>query len=424
MIIALGFAVSTTVLYFLGVDLLVWVNDISIRKWTTFNELLILLESHVGYYFLLLFVLLGVMSVTMPMSMIMSVGPIAVVQALLVGIIGFALMMFIGIYVFRIERRLVATLTTTVTLKNTKIGKVKSSMTMDSSIASSANLTQVGKNVNVTIKTPKALDTDGIKVFSLKKDTVNNKPYRIVMDVQKQGVAPKSNYYGSKKTTAKSSSSSTKKTSSTSTGAATTISSNGNYKTSGGLAGKVITLDPGHGGSDPGAIGPNGLQEKQVTLPIAKYLKADLEARGAKVYMTRTTDVDVYAPNASGVDELQARVNVANKYNSDAFVSIHINAFSNPSVGGIATYYYSKTGYDAKLAQRVQDQIMNEPKFNGDRGIQEGNLYVLRHSDMPAILVELGFISNPTEEAALNTTKTQQSFAAEIAAGLASYFGG
>lgn len=314
--------------------------------------------------------------------------------------------------------------TTTVTLKNTKIGKVKSSMTMDSSIASSAKLTQVGKNVNVTIKTPKALDTDGIKVFSLKKDTVNNKPYRIVMDVQKQGVAPKSNYYGSKKTTAKSSSSSTKKTSSTSTGAATTISSNGNYKTSGGLAGKVITLDPGHGGSDPGAIGPNGLQEKQVTLPIAKYLKADLEARGAKVYMSRTTDVDVYAPNASGVDELQARVNVANKYNSDAFVSIHINAFSNPSVGGIATYYYSKTGYDAKLAQRVQDQIMNEPKFNGDRGIQEGNLYVLRHSDMPAILVELGFISNPTEEAALNTTKTQQSFAAEIAAGLASYFGG
>lgn len=67
---------------------------------------------------------------------------------------------------------------------------------------------------------------------------------------------------------------------------------------------------------------------------------------------------------------------------------------------------------------------MNEPKFNGDRGIQEGNLYVLRHSDMPTILVELGFISNPTEEAALNTTKTQQSFAAEIAAGLASYFGG
>lgn len=64
MIIALGFAVSTTVLYFLGVDLLVWVNDISIRKWTTFNELLILLESHVGYYFLLLFVLLGVMSAT------------------------------------------------------------------------------------------------------------------------------------------------------------------------------------------------------------------------------------------------------------------------------------------------------------------------------------------------------------------------
>ena len=83
------------------------------------------------------------------------------------------------------------------------------------------------------------------------------------------------------------------------------------YSSSGGLSGKTITIDPGHGGSDSGAIGPHGLQEKNVTLPISKYLKSALESRGAKVVMTRTTDVDVYGPNASGVEELGARVNIA-----------------------------------------------------------------------------------------------------------------
>lgn len=154
------------------------------------------------------------------------------------------------------------------------------------------------------------------------------------------------------------------------------------------------------------------------------YLKKSLENRGAKVLMTRTTDVDVYGPNASGVDELGARVNVANRSNSDALVSVHINAFNNPSVGGIATYYYSKTGNDARLAQKVQSQIANTPGFNGDRGIQEGNLYVLRHSNMPAILVELGFISNPNEERVLQSPQTQEDFANRIANGIANYFGG
>ena len=130
------------------------------------------------------------------------------------------------------------------------------------------------------------------------------------------------------------------------------------------------------------------------------------------------------AVDASGVDELGARVNVANRSNSDALVSVHINAFNNPSVGGIATYYYSKTGNDARLAQKVQSQIANTPGFNGDRGIQEGNLYVLRHSNMPAILVELGFISNPNEERVLQSPQTQEDFANRIANGIANYFGG
>lgn len=301
--------------------------------------------------------------------------------------------------------------TTTITLKKTKLSTSKNNISMDSSIASSAQLVQDGKDVKVTIKTPSALDTKDLKVFSLKKDTVNKKPYRIVVDVQKKGVDLKPKNYGKKPSPA------TLPASSKSYGS-------GTYAVSGGLKGKVITIDPGHGGSDPGAIGPSGYQEKQATLPISLYLKSALEAYGAKVYMTRTTDVDVYGPNASGVDELGARVNVANRNNSDAFISVHINAFNNPNVGGIATYYYSKTNHDARLAQKIQSQIANTPGFNGDRGIQEGNLYVLRHSNMPAVLVELGFISNPREESALKNPQTEQDFANRIANGIVNYFGG
>ena len=140
--------------------------------------------------------------------------------------------------------------------------------------------------------------------------------------------------------------------------------------------------------------------------------------------LTRTTDVDVYGPHASGVDELQARVDVANVNQADAFISVHINSFSNPNVGGIATYYFDGSEQSKKLASSVQRQIADHSGFNGDRGIQPGNLYVLRHSLMPSILVELGFISNPTEEAHLKEASTRQQFANEIANGLEAYFGG
>lgn len=311
-------------------------------------------------------------------------------------------------------------LNTTIVLKNAEIKGAPSQVKMDKSIASSVSLAEKGKNVNVNIKTPSSIDENDVKVFSLTKDTVNNKPYRMVIDIQKKGVAPTDMYYGSDKWRAAKVAREAKKKPVAPQATTNTVK----YRTSGGIAGKIITIDPGHGGSDPGAIGPTGVQEKDVTLPIAKALKKALEAKGAKVFMTRTTDVDVYAPNASGPDELQARVNVGNYNSSDLFVSVHINSFTNPNVGGIATYYYDKTPYDTKLASRIQSQIAGESGFGGDRGIQPGNLYVLRHSAMPAVLVELGFISNPSEEALLKTEKTQENFADEIAAGIENYFRG
>ena len=352
---------------------------------------------------------------------------------------------------------------TTLVLKNATLTGVPTSIVMDDGIAKSATLSQSGADTVVKIETPKAIDVEDLKVFTLKKDTVNNKPYRMVVDIQKKGVAPRDNYYGKKpaapvaekapakvaeaktppkeapKAEAKPAPKAEKpaakpakpepKVAPKQPVALPTVPEKPmpqvvNYRTTGGIGGKIIVLDPGHGGSDPGAIGPTGLQEKQVTLPIAEYLKSILEAKGAKVILTRTTDVDVYGPHASGVDELQARVNVANGNHADAFISIHINSFSNPNVGGIATYYFDGSDQSKKLASSVQEQIAEHSGFNGDRGIQPGNLYVLRHSLMPSILVELGFISNPKEEGHLKESETQKDFANELAKGLELYFGG
>lgn len=357
---------------------------------------------------------------------------------------------------------------TTLVLKNATIAGAPTSIVMDDGIAKSATLSQSGTDTVVKIETPKAIDVEDLKVFTLKKDTVNNKPYRMVVDIQKKGVTPRDNYYGKKivnpvaeKAPAKVGETKTppkempkaeakptpkvvekpvtkpavlppkpepkaipKQPVAVPTVPEKPIPQVVNYRTTGGISGKIIVLDPGHGGSDPGAIGPTGLQEKQVTLPIAEYLKSILEAKGAKVILTRTTDVDVYGPHASGVDELQARVNVANGNQADAFMSIHINSFSNPNVGGIATYYFDGSDQSKKLASSVQGQIAEHSGFNGDRGIQPGNLYVLRHSLMPSILVELGFISNPTEEGHLKESSTQKAFANELAKGLELYFGG
>ena len=356
---------------------------------------------------------------------------------------------------------------TTLVLQNATLTGVPTSIVMDDGIAKSATLSQSGADTVVKVETPKAIDVEDLKVFTLKKDTVNNKPYRMVVDIQKKGVAPRDNYYGKKpavpvaeKAPAKVAEAKTPPKEAPKAEAKPVPKAEKpapkpaakpakpepkvapkqpvvlptvpekpmpevvHYRTTGGIGGKIIVLDPGHGGSDPGAIGPTGLQEKQVTLPIAEYLKSILEAKGAKVILTRTTDVDVYGPHASGVDELQARVNVANGNQADAFISIHINSFSNPNVGGIATYYFDGSDQSKKLASSVQEQIAEHSGFNGDRGIQPGNLYVLRHSLMPSILVELGFISNPKEEGHLKESATQKDFANELAKGLEIYFGG
>lgn len=184
---------------------------------------------------------------------------------------------------------------------------------------------------------------------------------------------------------------------------------------------KIITIDPGHGGSDSGAIGPNGYTEKEGAFAISQKVASILNQSGAKVVMTRDSDVDVYGPNASARNELQARVDVGNNANSDIFVSIHCNAFVNPAANGTQTFYYGSSYQGQRLAQSIQEKMI---EANGlrDRGISTCNFYVVKHSYMPAVLIETAFITNYDEEALLSDDEWQTTMAKAIVEGINEYF--
>lgn len=184
---------------------------------------------------------------------------------------------------------------------------------------------------------------------------------------------------------------------------------------------KIITIDPGHGGSDSGAVGPNGYTEKEGAFAISQKVASILNQSGAKVVMTRNSDVDVYGPNASARNELQARVDVGNNANSDIFVSIHCNAFVNPAANGTQTFYYGSSYQGQRLAQSIQEKMI---EANGlrDRGISTCNFYVVKHSYMPAVLIETAFITNYDEEALLSDDEWQTTMAKAIAEGINEYF--
>ncbi|MDU2064194.1 MAG: N-acetylmuramoyl-L-alanine amidase [Sporomusaceae bacterium] len=270
-----------------------------------------------------------------------------------------------------------------VDIKNAAAGRV-GPVSFDGKIASKVNVVSGANAAKLVIDLADVITASNFKVFTLPSDSKNNKPYRVVVDISKP-------------------------------------IAKANFSYSAGLAQKTIVLDPGHGGSDPGAIGPGKNQEKTVTLAVAAKVKAMLERAGAKVILTRDTDVDVYGPNASGVEELGARADVANSRKADIFLSIHANSFTNPAVNGAATYYYEKSDYDALLAQSLQTSFVQATNLQ-DRGTYQANFYVIKHTTMPAALIELAFISNPEEEKDLINSQFQQKMANGIVQGLDSFF--
>lgn len=183
---------------------------------------------------------------------------------------------------------------------------------------------------------------------------------------------------------------------------------------------KVVVIDAGHGGSDKGAIGPHGVTEKSVTLAVALKTEKLLTDAGAKVVMTRKTDIDVASPNASDAQELQARVNKAPP-TADIFISIHCNAFTNPNTNGMETFYFSGSVQGRRLAELLNEELL---KYGGrnNRGVKSANFYVLKHSNCPASLVELAFVTNPTEESLLADDEYQNQLAQAIASAVKKYF--
>lgn len=196
---------------------------------------------------------------------------------------------------------------------------------------------------------------------------------------------------------------------------------NSKSSSSDSLKGKIIVIDPGHGGNDPGAIGANGTKEKDITLSVAVKVYHNLVDKGAKVYLTRWTDTEVATPDATDSEELQARVNIAKWKKADAFISLHVNASIKRSVGGIATYYYPKTWKDAKLAKNIQEQVTSNLGL-ANLGIRETNFYVNKRSTMTSSLVEMGFISNQKEERLLNSNWFRGKLANLISQGIENYF--
>ncbi|WP_416147704.1 SH3 domain-containing protein [Salipaludibacillus sp. HK11] len=187
--------------------------------------------------------------------------------------------------------------------------------------------------------------------------------------------------------------------------------SNSNGSGSGSLNGKTIFLDPGHGGRDPGAV--NGsTYEKTIVLNLSNKVKQALEREGAKVSMSRTNDSYI----AFGT-----RANLANQANADLFISIHANSFTSSAASGVEVLY-SETKYPTesrKLAQQLQTAIASGMNMR-DRGIVRRNLQVLTGPNMPAVLIEPGFMSNPSDlDKLLNQ---QDKLAGEIVRGIKAYY--
>ncbi|WP_455459370.1 GBS Bsp-like repeat-containing protein [Streptococcus salivarius] len=201
--------------------------------------------------------------------------------------------------------------------------------------------------------------------------------------------------------------------------------SRGNYD----VLNKVVYLDAGHGGYDPGAS-YFGISEKSLTLAIQSRVKAKLEAEGYQVVTTRTSDTYV---------DLTDRSRAANASESDIFVSIHINASGSSAAQGIETYYYqpyaeypsrinatyhanpTRLSMSDTLANAIQSSLINVTGAQ-NQGVKRQTFAVLRETTAPAVLLELGFLSNPQEAARLNTPAYQETLANAIVAGIKSYY--
>ncbi|WP_445506335.1 N-acetylmuramoyl-L-alanine amidase [Niallia sp. 03190] len=178
----------------------------------------------------------------------------------------------------------------------------------------------------------------------------------------------------------------------------------------GDLKDKVIVIDPGHGGKDSGTIGIFGTLEKDLTIRTAHLLADKLKTAGSNVILTRSNDSFL---------SLQNRVNLSSSLHADAFISIHYDSVQDPTIMGMTSYYY--TSSQKELANELHESIIEATNLT-DRGVRQNNYFVLRENTQPATLLELGYLSNASEEQLVATQKYQETVSTAIYQGLANYF--
>ncbi|EHQ87497.1 N-acetylmuramoyl-L-alanine amidase [Desulfosporosinus youngiae] len=189
------------------------------------------------------------------------------------------------------------------------------------------------------------------------------------------------------------------------------------------LGNRVVVIDAGHGGVDPGAVGVSQVLEKDITLGVSKRLQVLVQQSGARAIMVREDDRDLGA--SQGLlkrkrEDLAQRIQLAMDSQAEVYLSIHANSFPDPKLTGAQTFYHADSPEGKLLAQSIQQELNN--MTNGKR-VAKGNqdIYVLKKANQAAVTIELGFLSNQEEEQLLTTPEYQQMLAIAIFQGLSVY---
>lgn len=187
---------------------------------------------------------------------------------------------------------------------------------------------------------------------------------------------------------------------------------------------KVIVVDAGHGGNDPGKVSGNNVLEKDVNLQIATKLANELENAGFRVVMTRTEDNGLYKEddvNKKAAD-LRARCEIAEEENADLLISIHQNSFSDSNVRGGQAFYYTNSVKGKKMASLIQEHLKSADKDNTREAKANDSYYLLIHTPCICVIVECGFLSNAAEAELLVSDEYQNRLADSITDGVKEYF--
>ncbi len=189
-------------------------------------------------------------------------------------------------------------------------------------------------------------------------------------------------------------------------------------------SGKIVVVDAGHGGNDPGKVGVSGTLEKDINLEIALLLKEALEEEGITVVLTRQDDSGMYEENSSNkkMQDLRGRLAIIEESKADLVVSIHQNSFEDASVCGPQVFYYETSENGGQAAKLLQDAL-NDELENARPRTQKGNdnYYLLTKCSKVMVIAECGFLSNPGEEKLLNDKAYQERIVQALKTGICGY---